>query len=69
MSKLLRGRKAVSKEARHYKITVSEGDICIKHAKIDAKCVWHVFQASGVSYSMNGKGREIPVTSPERELH
>ena len=27
------------------------------------------FMASGVSYSMNGKGREISVTSPERELH
>ena len=27
------------------------------------------FIASGVSYLMNGKGREIPVTSPERELH
>ena len=27
------------------------------------------FMASGVSYLTNGKGREIPVTPPERELH
>ena len=27
------------------------------------------FMAGGVSYLMNGEGREIPVTPPERELH
>ena len=52
---------------KHYKITVSQGDIC-KHA-LSMLNVSGLFSiTSGVSLLMNGKRSQIPVTPPEREL-